>query len=84
MDFSYEQYKHQMNQIYISALNWPQPYHYQIWYQTLDESQQAVTLHPAYYTQIYTHAVASASLKPAQNIPKAVKPSRGQKRRMKK
>lgn len=35
MDFSYENYYNQMNQTYYSIYNWPQPYHYQLWYHQL-------------------------------------------------
>ena len=35
MEFSYENYSLQMNQMYGNIYNWPQPYHYQQWYLTL-------------------------------------------------
>ena len=57
MEFSYENYYQQMNQMYINVYNWPQPYYYQGWYEQLDTEQQAVTLHPSQYTQVYSYAL---------------------------
>ena len=83
MDFSYEDYCRQMNQTYLSVLNWPQPYHYQTWYQTLTPEQQSATVHPTSYTQIYAYAMQAATTRPADNSQPA-KLNRNQKRKMKK
>lgn len=57
LDFSYEQYYTDMNQLYHSVYNWPQPYNYQQWFDTLTPEQQTATVHPSSYTQIYVYAV---------------------------
>ena len=54
-----------MNQLYYNICNWPQPYHYQNWYEQLAQEQQVVTLHPAQYTQIYTYTMQNYSAKAA-------------------
>jgi hypothetical protein len=83
MELSYQEYCNEMNKVYFSVYNWPQPYHYQQWFEGLTSSQQAVTVHPAYYTQIYTYTLQNCQ-KPTQNTAKPPPLSRGQKRRKKK
>ena len=81
MDFSYENYYQQMNQVYYTIYNWPQPYHYLTWYQQLASEQQAATLHPTQYTQVYTYTMQNVA---GQQNKAPGKLTRGQKRRNKK
>ena len=72
-----------MNQVYFSPLNWPQPYHYQQWFEQLTEEQTLNVLNPTYYTQVYTYTIQNQGTKGVQSDSKP-KLSRHQKRKMKK
>lgn len=57
MDFSYEGYCAYMNSIYMHVYNWPSPYQYSAWYESLQPEQHHMALHPDHYTPIYTYAM---------------------------
>jgi hypothetical protein len=73
-----------MNRVYFSVYNWPQPYQYHQWFNSLPPDQQAMTVHPHNYTQIYAYNMQPNSLNNAQIPSKPPPLSRNQKRKQKK
>lgn len=71
-----------MNQQYHSVPFWPQPYPYSYWYEQQSAEMQAVSMHPANYSQFYEYGVNR--YRREMNESKPAKLSRSQKRRLKK
>lgn len=53
----YSEVYEQMNKIYVSIHNWPQPYQYLVWYQTLPQEYQTFYIVPNNYSACYDYAV---------------------------
>jgi hypothetical protein len=78
----YGQYYETMNSNYGSIHFWPQPYPYAAWYQQQTPEYQAYSMHPAQYSVFYEYAVTRYAQEMHAKQPS--KPSRSQKRRLKK
>lgn len=81
MDFTYEGYCAYMNSIYMHVYNWPNPYHYATWYDSVPEEQRHLALHPHFYTQVYAQAMETFT---GENAKKKTKLSRNQRTKLKK
>lgn len=69
----------EMNKTYLTINHWPQPYAYMQWFQALEPDYQAYYMHPDIYNVNYEYSVRRF-----QEQMKPNKPSRSQKRAIKK
>jgi len=78
----YGEYYDTMNINYMSVQFWPQPYPYTVWYQQQTEELQSMSMHPAQYSIFYEYGINRYAREMTATQPH--KPSRSQKRRLKK